>query len=146
MLPTHCRFRLYRFDATKKRVKVGDYESLHSLVGGHVHTRFCRPDESDQASGQRAVAEREGSCSHLISVDIVDSAHAGPEFVGTNPGQRVGGLLARVGTVPLVTEEYVVGVRGVLEWIIAAVNTPLLHGADLLADVEHGIAEAVELL
>jgi hypothetical protein len=62
-----------------------------------------------------------------------------------HPRRREGGLLARVPVLPLVGGHDRGGVRRVLERVVGLVGAALLDLADLLADRDQRVAEAVEL-
>ena len=59
--------------------------------------------------------------------------------------ERVGGLLAGVGAVPVGDEDVLGGVRGVGEGAVVVGDLAALDLGDLLADGEHGVDEPVEL-
>src|SRR5437870_4718882 len=80
-----------------------------------------------------------------VAVWVVDARYGGPELVDLEPRRREGRLLPRVGVRPLVGGHRAGGVGRVLEDVVLAVRPALLDGADLVADGDHRVAEAVEL-
>jgi len=88
----------------------------------------------------RACAEQVG-----VTVGIVNSADRRPHLLLSEPGKRVGSLLTGVGAVPLGGEKVFLGMRGVGEEVVLAGNLARLDVGDLLADLDEGITEAVEL-
>ena len=89
---------------------------------------------------RRACTEQVG-----VTVGIVDSADRRPHLLLPEPGERVGSLLTAVGAVPLGGEEIFLGMRGVGEEVVLAGNLAGLDISNLLADLDEGIAETVEL-
>lgn len=59
--------------------------------------------------------QEHGTHEVAVAVNVVHSAHCGPELVSLDPRGREGRLLARVGLVPLVLEAHLPCVRCRLE-------------------------------
>src|SRR5690606_34951100 len=71
----------------------------------------------------------------------------GPELVAAQPrgAGREGRFLARVAVLPLIGADGADRVRGALEDIVLAAGAPFLDRADLLADADQRVAEAIKL-
>ncbi len=87
---------------------------------------------------------RAGADEVPVAKDVVDARHRRPVLVVRIALQGEEGLLLRVGVLP-VAQQQAVGVGRVLQHVVELVGLALLHLGDLLADLDHGIAEAVEL-
>src|SRR5690606_11461569 len=82
----------------------------------------------------------------LVAVDVVHARHRRPVLLLAQAGQREHRQLARVGVRPLAGADRLGGVRGVLQRIVLAVELAFLDGADFLADLDHRVDEAVQLV
>jgi hypothetical protein len=67
-------------------------------------------------------------------------------FLQLQAGQREGGQFARVGVRPLAAGHHGGGVRRVLQRVVLAIELPSSTFADLVADLDHRVDEAVELV
>ena len=94
----------------------------HILIGGQVHTRLRSP---------KALSIRPTVGQTLCSRTARDG---------------IGRPLARIGAVPAVGDHLLQRVRRVREQVVLPVGAALLDLADLLANRDHRVAEAVELL
>src|SRR6185369_2650477 len=92
-----------------------------------------------------ALPGRAGAGEVAVAVGVVDSADRGPELALAHPGQGISGLLARVGTIPLVGADDLGRVRRVDKDVARAVGLAVLELADFLSYGDHRLAEAVEL-
>ncbi|CAH0038163.1 unnamed protein product [Clonostachys rhizophaga] len=81
-----------------------------------------------------------------VTVRIVHPRHRRPHLLGPQVRQRVRRLLARVRPVPLGREQVLLRVRRVLEQVAHLGHLAGLDVGDLAADLDEGVAEAVELL
>src|SRR5439155_29668 len=100
-----------------------------SSVGGE-RIRFDRGTHADE------VAVAEGA---------VHAAHRRPHLVRSRRDGGEGGALARIWAVPRVGDDVFQRVRCIREQVVAARLRPVLHLADLLADRDQRVAEAVQL-
>src|SRR3546814_8921755 len=69
-----------------------------------------------------------------------------PVFLLAQAVERERRQLARVGPRPLAGRDLRGGVRGVEQRVVLAVELAFLHRADLVADLDHRVDEAVELV
>ena len=76
---------------------------------------------------------------------VVDAADVGPVLVLAEVGQRVRRLFAGVGVGPVGGEQGLGGVRRVVQGVVVLGPVALLDLGDLGADLDHRVAEAVEL-
>src|SRR4051794_40608407 len=67
-----------------------------------------------------ALDRRAGADEIAVAQRVVDAAYGRPVLVGAHPGHREGGLLARVGALPLGGQQHLGGVRGVLQHVVLA--------------------------
>ncbi|VUC29849.1 unnamed protein product [Clonostachys rosea] len=81
-----------------------------------------------------------------ITIRVIHPRDRGPHLLRPQVRQRVRRLLARVRPVPLAGEQVLLRVRRVLEQVADLGNFPGLDVGDLGADLDEGVAEAVELL
>src|SRR3989338_6470210 len=82
----------------------------------------------------------------LVTKDVVDTTNGRPVLVLLNPRERVGGVVTRVRAIPCRGGADLSRVRGVLQGVVVTGPDPGLDLVDLLADLDQGVAEAVELL
>src|SRR6185369_10723256 len=80
-----------------------------------------------------------------VAVDVVRTPYRHPVLVLAQGRDRIGGERAWILVRPLVCANHGRRVRSVLERIVLPVHAALLDRADLLADRDHRVAEAVEL-
>src|SRR6266542_3482219 len=87
-----------------------------------------------------------GTSAHQIAVAvwIINPPHGGPELVFLQPGCGIGGSFARIGMSPLIGRNGARGVRRMLERVVLPIHPPLLDLADLRADRDEGITQAIE--
>lgn len=81
-----------------------------------------------------------------VTIGVVNASDGGPEFSKAEIGERIGSVFARVGVVPLIDEEHILGVRSVFEEVggfgVFSVDDVL----DFVANANEGIDEAIEFL
>ena len=80
-----------------------------------------------------------------VAVDVVDAAHARPEFADARPWRRERRRLARIGVIPSVAADGFRGVRGVFERVVCFVGCAVHDGLHFAVDGNERIAETVEL-
>ena len=78
--------------------------TLLAITLAHVAVWSGRPAslEAERLRLGVGLDGRTGADQVAVAVDVVDAAHRRPELVLARPRRRVGGLLARVGVVPVV--------------------------------------------
>src|SRR5690606_39115509 len=87
---------------------------------------------------------RDAAAEHvLVAVHVVHARHRRPVLLLAQRGQREDRQFARVGARPLAGRGLRRGVRRALERVVLAVHASVLDRADLLADLDHGVDEAV---
>src|SRR5574337_270482 len=82
----------------------------------------------------------------LVAMDVVDARHWRPVFLRLEAGQRERRQFARVGVCPLAGADHGGGVRRVFQRVVLAVKPAVLDRADFLADLDHRVDEAVQLM
>src|ERR1700761_5953051 len=92
--------------------------------------RFCRLTSTYQVT---------------VSIGIVYTCYAWPEFVVFHPWQRESCLLAGVFMVPLISGNESLRVRCIFKCIVCFVCAAFFNVTDFLAYSEHGITETVQL-
>src|SRR5690606_41243871 len=121
------------------------------LTGPKARTFSCgrgpRTTGPSRAIRSLVVFDRRAGADELaVSQHAVEAGDAGPELVLAHPRPREGGPLARVGPLPGVGGDRGRGVRRALEHVVLAGGPALLNLADLLADGDEGVTEAVQLV
>src|SRR5690606_35205173 len=86
---------------------------------------------------------RAGADQVPVARRALDQPDRGPELVDLRPRRRVRRALAGVRAVPAVGQHHLRRVRRVLDRVVRLVELPLLDLADLLADRDQRVAEAV---
>src|SRR6185436_5157815 len=86
------------------------------------------------SAGPVGLDGRAGAHELPVAQHVVEACHRRPELVAAQPGQGVGGPLARVGVLPGLGQKVLRRVGGVLEQVVLARLGALLDLGDLLAD------------
>ena len=81
-----------------------------------------------------------------VAVDVVDPADRRPVLVIAQRWQRVGSQFAAVAVRPVVGADHVDRVRGVFQRVILAIHAAFLDFPNFVANRDHRLAEAIELL
>lgn len=117
---------------------MGHASALFGLLGSKVAERpldYCRMDSLSTSADQIPVAP-----------DVVDPAHARPEFVFARPGGGECGSFARVRSVPRFFDHRQRGVRRVLEQVVLRMSFAGLDFLNFTMNGDDGVAETVHFL
>mmetsp|Transcript_15495 Transcript_15495/g.27429 ORF Transcript_15495/g.27429 Transcript_15495/m.27429 type:complete len:263 (-) Transcript_15495:973-1761(-) len=80
-----------------------------------------------------------------VTIHVVNTRGGGPELGLLHPVRGEGSHLARVGLVPSVSHHLRCGVRRIHQRVVVCGPLPTFHLADLLANGDEGVDEAVQL-
>lgn len=121
-----------------------------SRTGGVLDRRACAEQVGITICCKCGLVKNETRKRTWSKLTIVYTANRWPELLLEKIWQRVGCLLTRVRSIPLalrIAEDQVsLRVRGVLEHIALLGLLALLNLTNLVADANHGINEAIQLL
>src|SRR6185503_6272295 len=81
-----------------------------------------------------------------VAVDVVRAPHRRPVLAAAQGSHGIGRLLAAVLVAPGIRGHHLGGVGRVAQGVVLPVQLALLHRADLAADGDHGLDEAVQLV
>ncbi len=106
----------------------------------------CTGTAHAPGSGSGEVGHRHAAAEQVaVAVHVVHPAHGRPVLGLPQRRDRIGRRLARVGMRPLAAQQAVRGVGRVLERVVVLRPFALLDPADLAADGDHRVDEAVQL-
>mmetsp|Transcript_43592 Transcript_43592/g.64033 ORF Transcript_43592/g.64033 Transcript_43592/m.64033 type:complete len:275 (+) Transcript_43592:109-933(+) len=80
-----------------------------------------------------------------VTVHVINTLDGWPELLGTEVRHGIGGRVAAVRVIPLLSDDLLHGVRRIFEWVVKLVHLTLLDQTNLFPDCKHSIAETIKL-